>query len=421
MGAYTSNAYSQDAISQQDAIDQLIQKITSEPTNLDYYFQYAKIAESIGEPEKAVQAYETMLKLDPNLDRVKLDLGMAYLRLQKVSEAKSLFQEVLDRKPPEQVKHNIENALKHISENMAGHKTGGFIQIGFVSDSNPNSAPGNGSVTVFDTSLPLEGASLGQGDVGMMMTAGIQHRYRFETNASKNQWDWNSSLTGYQTLQQDQDQLNLQLVSLRTGPSVSLPEVKMNIGLQGSATIITLDTEHYLDVYSAELTVNKEITPKFSLEPELSIEYRDFHNSTTVTTYEDRTGAAYQVGLTGRYLLTERDLLDANVSWRREDTQKGYYNNQQFSASMGYSHMFEQGFFTNLRGGLRRSLYGEADLFISARTRSDFERYGQIVIGKNFENNISASLTYMYRDVDSNLQNYAYDNHRFMGNVSYKF
>lgn len=405
----------------QDDINVLMQKIAAEPNNLDNYFQYAKIAESINEPEKAINAYQTMLKLDPSLDRVKLDLSVVYMKLNRVQEAKTLLQEVLDRQPPEQVRQNIEMMLTSLKANAPGHTTGGFVQLGFISDSNANSAPGTGNVTVFDTSLPLEGNGLSQGDVSMMAAAGVNHRYRFARSKSGNQWDWNSSGTVYQTMQQDQDQLNLQMLSVRTGPSVILPESKMNIALNTSATLVTLDNDHYLDVYSAEFSVEKQLSDKFSLTPSASIEYRDFHNSDTVSTYVDRTGPAYQFDLTARYLVTERDMIDANVSWRREDTDKSYYANTQWASSLGYSHLFNQGYFTNLRGGLRRSLYDDPDTFISSRTRADFERYGQIMFGKNFDNNITASFMYMFRDVDSNLQNYAYDNHRFMFTVGYKF
>lgn len=418
--AHAADTTSKAPFSQRD-IDTLIQKIDAEPANLDNYFEYAKIAEAIGEHQKAAAAYETMLKLNPELDRVRLDLGMAYIKLSRKEDARAQLETVLKRNPPEQVKRNIEYVLSSLNANESPKTLSGFVQIGFTSDSNANSAPGSGSVTVFDTSLPLEGEAKRKRDTSMSIAAGIQHRYQITPDNAPRKWDWNTGLTAYQSMQRDQDQLDIKLLNLRMGPSVTLPDSRTTIGLAGGITVISLDGHHYLDVYSAELTSNTQITDRFSLEPAITYEYRDFHNAPNVSTYEDRTGPAYQIGLTGRYLLTEKDMLDANLQWRREDTQQRYYNNEQYSANIGHTHLFEYGIFSNLRAGVKRSLYDQADLLLSTRNRNDFETYGQILLGKNFENNMNISLSYMYRNVDSSLQNYAYDNHRFMLNTAYKF
>lgn len=405
----------------QDDINALMAQIRAHPNNLDNYFRYAKLAEALGEYEKALRAYETMLLKNPGLDRIRLDLGIAYLKSNRPNDARTMLNQVLARNPPPQVRENIERALKEIDDQSAHHNTSGFVQVGFTVDSNATSAPGSGSVTVIDTNIALDPSARGKKDQGLAFTAGVQHSYRFNPLSKNSRWSWDSSLVGYQTLQNDQDQLNLQLVSLRSGPSVSLPEARTKLSLTPNATVITLDREHYLDIFGIEAKAEAQLSQRFMLEPAIAYEWREFHNSPTVTVYDDRTGGAWQASLTGRYLITARDMVDVSAQWRDEDTQERYYNNHQWQMGLGYAHLFEKGYFASLRGSYRRSFYDRPDLLISARTRNDTEATGQFTLGKNFENDFTASIGYMYRDVDSNIQNYAYDNHRVTGNVGLRY
>ena len=57
------------------------QKMLSDPGNLDVVMAYAQVATKTGDYEGAVGAYESLLLVDSNLPRVKLELGILYYRL----------------------------------------------------------------------------------------------------------------------------------------------------------------------------------------------------------------------------------------------------------------------------------------------------------------------------------------------------
>ena len=57
------------------------QEMLKDPGNLDAVMAYAQVATKTGDYEGAVGAYESVLLVDSNLPRVKLELGILYYRL----------------------------------------------------------------------------------------------------------------------------------------------------------------------------------------------------------------------------------------------------------------------------------------------------------------------------------------------------
>jgi tetratricopeptide (TPR) repeat protein len=57
------------------------QAMLKDPGNLDAVMAYAQVATKTGDYEGAVGAYESVLLVDSNLPRVKLELGILYYRL----------------------------------------------------------------------------------------------------------------------------------------------------------------------------------------------------------------------------------------------------------------------------------------------------------------------------------------------------
>lgn len=71
------------------------QDMLKEPGNLDTVFKYASLATKVGDLEGAVGAYEGMLILDPDLPRVRLELGILYFRLKSYDVARTNLEAAL--------------------------------------------------------------------------------------------------------------------------------------------------------------------------------------------------------------------------------------------------------------------------------------------------------------------------------------
>src|SRR5262249_24884426 len=69
----------------------LFARMLKEPANLDVAFHYAEVSTKLNDFEAAIGSLERMLFFNPNLSRVKLELGVVYFRLGSYEMAKTYF------------------------------------------------------------------------------------------------------------------------------------------------------------------------------------------------------------------------------------------------------------------------------------------------------------------------------------------
>lgn len=398
-------------------------KIDEEPQNLDHYFTYAKAATTLGKFEEAEAAYLFMLEARPSLNRVKLDLALLYSRLGQNAYAKELYEEVLAADPPPQVRKNIELALSRVEEQLKQHRFSGTVMLGFNADSNANAAPSSEGLTFLDQTIPLEDQSRAETDHQYFGVLSANHGYRFDIdNKAPYALDWNSSATFYRAEQVELPELNLALVSVKTGPKLHLKEYNTKLGLNGGYNFIKLDGEEYLHVGLGELTAEYRVNDRFSLNSIFAYERRRFVNSPTNTTLTDRTGHALQGTLGATYALSTKDLISANASLRKEMTQRDYFDNVQWRFAGNYTRIFPFDIFLNLQNSYRTSDYESNDPFVSSTTaRLDREYIVGLTVGKKLWDDFTWTLGYQYKSVNSNLQNFEYDNHRVSTSIGWSF
>ncbi len=403
-------------------LQKLKDKTEEEPNNLDHYFAYAQMASSLGEYQKAAHAYEAMLTLVPNLHRVRLDLGSMYLRLGRFEDAKNQMEQVLAQDPPEEVKNNIDRVMAQIDSELREHNWSGSVAFGLNFDSNANSAPNGDQIRIRDTLVNLGPSQQVQEDYQLFGAATVNHSYRPAWGkGEKIDMRWNSSGTVYRTEQEFQDGLDLQLISVKTGPEFRSRQSGIKITPEAGILHIVLDGHSYLRTYSGELKGEWPVSNHLLLNGSAKHEFREFMNSPTVSTYEDRTGSASQASAGARYVITPTNIVDTTVTLRRERTRQEYYDNTQLGGSLGYTKVLPHDMFANAKLGYKNTIYDDNDSLISAKTRHDKERTVGLTVGKSFAHGITVTGGYQYRDVNSNIENYRYDNHRFSTAVSVRF
>lgn len=88
-----SPGWSQSAGGDSDALEQqyeeAFQELFRDPGNLEKTFKFAELAVKVGNYETAISALERMLLVNPNLPRVRLELGVLYFRLGSYQVAKT--------------------------------------------------------------------------------------------------------------------------------------------------------------------------------------------------------------------------------------------------------------------------------------------------------------------------------------------
>lgn len=383
------------------------------PANFDLYFAYAQMATTRGEHQKAANAYLHMLKIDPSLDRVRLDLGMSYARLGHYGEAAALMRQVLDRKIPDDVRATVERVLADIEKNADPSRVTAYLATGINWDSNANSASDSNRITINDTSFPLPSQDRKTDDAQVFATAGLNHRYRLiDPAGSEYGIFWESSGSAYHSEQNHVNALDLKVLSLATGPKFIVPSLDTEFKVDGTYSHIVLDGHTYLRQYVLEAASDTALSEEWRLQAGVAREFRDYVDAPDITTFDERTGPAEQLRLGVAYSHSPADLFDARFTGRLEDTKQAYYDNKQGGVEFGYTRQFNETLFGRGALGLKKTVYDGPDPLISTRRRAELETDAGYTLTTLLSESLSLSLAYQYRTINASLENYEYDNHR---------
>lgn len=388
---------------------------------LGAYFAYAKKADEKGRYRKAEKAYLKMLKANPGLHRVKLDLALLYTKTGRYQSSERLLDEVSRANPPAAVRKNIETVRKANKKGLKTHKLGGNITAGLRYDTNANSASSTDAITFLEQTVPLEDRSRAQDDIQYFGALGVNYRLRLPASTENADIFVNVSANAYGTKQQDIDELDLQLYGASAGPSVTFHESGVTLEANAAFNHIRLDNYDYLNSSKFGGGISKQLSDMYTLELNGAYEDRRFNNSPNSSVYEDRTGDAAE-GFAGvKITLTPKDLLKIKTGYRRENTGQVYYDNDAYSGAASYTRILPKRFFTMVSADYRHREYDGADPLISSRVREDREAGAGVTLGKQFKNGFTLTAGYSYRKNDSNIRNYDYDNSRFTASAGKSF
>src|SRR4051812_31940339 len=127
--------------------DELFRRGLREPANLDLSFRFAEAATRIGDYEAAIGALERMLFYNPNLPRVKLELGILYFRLGSYEMARSYFRGALAAPDaPLEIRGRVEGFLAEIERRLSTTQWSVYGQTGLRHQSNANAGPSSSLV-----------------------------------------------------------------------------------------------------------------------------------------------------------------------------------------------------------------------------------------------------------------------------------
>ena len=196
--------------------DAAFQEMLRQPGNLDVLFRFATVATQTGDLEGAVSALERMLLIDPNLPRVRLELGVLYYRLGSYEIARTYLQSALaSRNVPPEVRAKAEQFMAELDKRLTRSRFSGEIFLGTRYQSNANLGPGGSQVRLFGQVANLNQAALGTPDWGAVSTGQFRHTYDLET---QDKAAIESQFTYYVTRQFQLQAANVSLIDFTTGP-----------------------------------------------------------------------------------------------------------------------------------------------------------------------------------------------------------
>jgi outer membrane protein len=199
--------------------------------DIDYDYLFGIAGVESGHPTRGAFALERVLAINPNHKDARAEMAKAHFILGEKEAAKAEFNNVLNLKPDEKTKQEVDKFLSAI-EKLEGTRTtyGAFIEFGLGYDSNVSSAPGIKSFTVpalggLRLDLPRE--SREQADNFMQMAGGLSFRLPINNRLSAF-----GGVSGNQRINGSETAFDNSTLDFNVGMQLQLDKSSLSVGLQ---------------------------------------------------------------------------------------------------------------------------------------------------------------------------------------------
>ena len=217
-----------------------------------------------------------LLTTNPSLSRARLELARVYYLSQDYTKAREEAQRVADDpNTPPAVRATVLAFLAQIDadqkRNMARHQWTPSIYAGLMYDSNVNVGPSRDIIDINGTPGLVLPESQEKDDFAMVISPGIAHTWnpgrRFEAGEQQGFFLWQSQANAYYRAYADEDDYDLGILTLRTGPAWVVPgRWRAGIGLQGDQILLGGGNLAWFT------TLNPNITWELGRDTELSLD-----------------------------------------------------------------------------------------------------------------------------------------------------
>lgn len=411
--------------------DAAFQDMLKQPANLDVLFKFATLASQTGDLEGAVSALERMLLINPDLPRVRLELGVLYFRLGSFEVART-YLEVALKTPnlPPEVRERAEKFMAEIQARQNPSRFTGDFFLGWRYQTNANLGPSGSTVRLFGQSANLNQSSSGQADWGVVSSAQIRHTYDF---GRQDRSQLESTLTAYASRQFQVATANVSLLDFTTGPRFqAFNGIFEDVTFKPFVTlgqIWVYDTPYYSSFGSGmENTVL--LTNRLRNTSNFVFRRHSHADNWYLTTNSSYSGMEYSATTAFQYQLSSLVMVFANGTGTRFEadlTQTQSY--ELWGASGGINFRFGDPLFkSNLPWSITLSYtyqwwrYDQPDPTVDPDVqRRQLDSILNLVLSVPFDERTTFSLSGGRFVRTSTLPNYAFNNSNVMFGISWRF
>lgn len=321
----------------QQRYDALFEQMLANPADLETMFAFAETAAALGNYDQAISTLERMLMFNPNLPRVRLELGALYLRVGAPEAARAYFTQALEADDvPPPVRERVQAYLEQIDRLQSRHWFGGSVFAGLRFQTNANAGPNSTRVRVGGGDAFLADRFTADEDFNAFLSGALIHRYDLDT---KDGDYWESRLLGYGSKQFDLSDLDLAVIEGETGPRLTIVP-GTTLRPFGLANTVMLGEDQLFTTFGGGFEVEHQFNDSTLGFARYTGVYKDFHNSSENPTANDQTGAEHEMRLGLRYRAYEDLLLSAEGWFLHDDSRRDYFTNDEYGLSLGVQHIY---------------------------------------------------------------------------------
>ena len=237
------------------AADLLFKRLLLKPDDLDAGFRYAELETELGDYEAAIGALERMLYYNPNLPRVKLQLGVLYFHLRSYEMARNYFDAVLNAPDmPSDIRTEVQTYVAAVDKAVAINQLSIYGQFGLAYQTNANAGPNSPNVLALGQNALLSPQFQKTPDWNAFGLVTVHDFYDFNDQRGDG---WESDLIAYYSQQFKVTRLDLGLVELRTGPRIGIGDYGgLTVHPYAIGNVLTLGGANYLNTAGAGVSLN---------------------------------------------------------------------------------------------------------------------------------------------------------------------
>ncbi len=416
---------------QQAQYEEAFQETLRQPANLDVLFRFASLAAETGDLEGAISALERMLIINPDIPRVRLELGVLYFRLGSYQAARTYLQTALNSPslPPE-IRSRAEQFMAETQKRLSPSYFSGEAFLGWRYQSNANLGPSNSNILLFGAPANLNQTATGTPDWGVVSSLQVSHRYDLNT---QDKGALETQFTAYANRQFQVATSNVSLLQLTTGPRFQvfggmLEDMTLK-PFVSVGYVLLYDTPYY-GTYGGGLEVNTLLTGRLRNVSTFSTGLQDHPNTWYLPNNNQYSGTAYTGTTYFEFQLSETVSLFGNgTASRYQANLTPTQSYMLWGLGGGMAFRFADPLFRSAQAwtiGFAYTVqwwtYDAPDVVVDPDTmRLQLDSIFSVTLGVPFDNRTTLRLSGGRFARNSNLPNYAFENMTGMFGVSWRF
>lgn len=410
--------------------EEAYQEVLKDPGNLDKSFRFTQIAIERGDFEAAISALERMLITNPNLPRVRLELGVLYFRLGSYVLAKSYLESATKGKDvPPKVRERVGVFLAKINDLLSTSKLSGTVSAGLRYQTNANAGPSSSSVMLFGFPAELDEASTSQKDGNFFGALNLRHVYDMET---QERTTLDTDLIAFGSKHFEQDQVDVLFLELVSGPRFRVAsEGSGNTLIRPfvSGNIIHLGEDVLFTSFGGGLEVSSQINDKLGLTLRYDARDKRFDNNTSRPNASDEDGVEQSGHVTVAFAISPAVNAFARARFKAHNARVEYEANREFGGLVGLSVSYKppmgnpsRRWLTSVSSEFSQVKYDAPDPAVSPTTEREDRKWTlraqtNIPLSKLISLGIGVTCSI----TDSNLPNFEQTNTGFAVSLSHAF
>lgn len=411
-------------------LDRLFALMLRDPTNLDIMFQYAQVAIQIGNYDAAIGTLSRMLLFNPDLPRVRLELGAIYFQLGSYPAAKSFITQALEsRDMPPEVRERATALLAEIERRSAKSVLSGSVGGGVRWQKNANSGPTGSNVRALGQDATISDEFANQNDWNIFALAQLQHVYNFD-NIDQDTFETTAAFYG--TRQEQLHRLNVALVEITGGPRFQLGDTGLGTASWRPyllANVIGLGDSRYYSTFGAGIGLSQAVGERAQLDATLERREKRFRNNAERPFASDRDAGETSGLVVARLRTSAETVMSLGGGVADDNARESFWDSTQWTGFGSATYLFDPEFWPvsqpwSLTATIIRMLtdYDAPDPGVDPNTTRADREWRYLLVGNVPITDDLSFFTQAQRSrVDSNLPNYKYHNWAITSGLSLRF